>query len=43
MTLAALRDRASVPLEWTAAYIAARPKTALAVWIVSLVCAAWVF
>jgi hypothetical protein len=43
MTLALLRDRLSAPLEWTANLIAARPKAALIVWIVSLVLVAWVF
>ena len=43
MTLASLRDRASVPLEWIAAQIAARPKAVLIAWIVSLALVAWVF
>ncbi len=43
MTLASLRDRLSAPLEWTTNQIAARPKAALVVWIVSVVLAAWVF
>jgi hypothetical protein len=43
MTLASLRDRASAPLEWTTAQIAARPKAALAVWMVSLALVAWMF
>lgn len=43
MTLASLRERLSVPLEWTANRIAARPKAALIVWIVSVALAAWVF
>lgn len=43
MTLASLRDRAAAPVEWIAARIAARPKVALLVWIVSLILAAWVF
>jgi hypothetical protein len=41
MTLASLRDGAAVPLEWTAAQIAARPKAALMIWIVSLALVAW--
>jgi hypothetical protein len=36
MTLASLRDRVAVPVEWVAAQIAARPKAALVVWIASL-------
>lgn len=43
MTLASLRDRAAVPLEWTAGQIAARPKAALVVWLVSLAVVARVF
>lgn len=43
MTLASLRDRLSAPLEWTAQQVAARPKGALAIWVVSLVIAAWMF
>ncbi len=43
MTLASLRDRASAPLESAATQIAARPKTALVVWVVSLALVAWVF
>lgn len=43
MILTSLRDRLSAPLEWTAKQIALRPKGALAVWVVSLVVAAWVF
>ncbi len=43
MTLASLRERLSAPLEWTAGQIAARPKAALVVWIVSVAVAAWVF
>lgn len=39
MTLASLRDRLSAPLEW----IAARPKGALVIWLLSLALAAWVF
>jgi hypothetical protein len=41
MTLASLRDRAAAPVEWIAAQIAARPKGALVVWIVSLAVIAW--
>lgn len=41
MTLASLRDHAAAPLEWIAAQVAARPKGALVVWIVSLVIVAW--
>lgn len=40
MTLASLRDRLSVSVEWTAGQVAARPKdalkAALVVWIVSV-------
>ncbi len=43
MTLTSLRDRASVPVEWIASRIAAQPKAALVVWIVSLALTAWVF
>lgn len=43
MTLASLRDRLSAPLEWIAARIAARPKGALVIWLLSLALAAWVF
>lgn len=43
MTLASLRERLSVPLEWTAARIAAHPKGALAIWMVSLTVVAWLF
>lgn len=43
MTLASWRDRLSVPLEWIATRIAARPKAALIVWIVSVALAAWMF
>lgn len=42
MTLASLRDRLSAPLKWIAAQVAARPKGALMIWIVSLALAAWV-
>lgn len=42
MMLASLRDRLSAPLEWIAAQVAARPKGALMIWIVSLALAAWV-
>lgn len=43
MTLASLRERLSAPLEWNAARVAAHPKGALAIWIVSLAIVAWVF
>ena len=43
MTLASLRERLSAPLEWSAARVAAHPKGALAIWIVSLAVVAWVF
>jgi len=43
MTLASLRDRLAVPLEWTARQIAARPKGALVLWIVSLAVVSWLF
>ena len=43
MTLASLRDRLAVPLEWITARVAAHPKTALIAWIVSLAIVAWVF
>lgn len=43
MTLASLRDRIAVPLEFISAQIAVRPKGALVVWALSLVLAAWMF
>lgn len=47
MTLASLRDRLFVSVEWIAALIAARPgpalTAALMVWIVSLALAVWIF
>ena len=43
MTLASLRDRLSMPLEWIAALIATHPKGALVVWLVLLAAVAWVF
>lgn len=43
MKLAPLRDRLSARVEWIARQIAARPKGALAVWLVSLVVVAWAF
>jgi hypothetical protein len=41
MTLASFRECLSVPLAWSAARVAAHPKTALVVWAVSLAVAAW--
>lgn len=43
MTLASLRERFSAPVDWVAAQVAARPKGALVVWMVSLVLVAWIF
>ncbi len=43
MTFAALRDRLSVPVEWIANQVAARPKGALVVWLMSLGFVALVF
>ncbi len=43
MTLASLRDRFFASLEWIASQIAATPKTALAIWLASLVLVAWMF
>lgn len=41
MTLALLRDRISASVEWIATGIAARPKVALMVWLISLAVVAW--
>lgn len=43
MTLASLRERISVPLEWIATRVASHPKIALVTWALSLVLVAWMF
>lgn len=40
---AALAARVIAPVEWIVKQIAARPKTTLVVWILSLALVAWVF
>ncbi len=43
MMLALLRERLSASFEWISSQVSARPKTALAVWLASLVLVAWMF
>lgn len=43
MTLALLRERFFASVTWCAKQVSARPKTVLAIWLASLVLAAWVF
>ena len=43
MTLALLREGFFASVDWCATQVSARPKTVLAIWLASLVLAAWVF
>ena len=43
MMLASLRERIFTSIEWFAVLVSTKPKAALAIWLASLVLAAWMF